>query len=94
MSRTYIENPTAVADLVREDAVHRDVYLNTELFDLEMAHLFRETWVFVGHDSQVPKPGDFTTTEIGRESVIMIRDAHDTVQVLLNRCATQGGEAG
>lgn len=92
MSSNYTTDPTAVADLVREDAVHRDVYVSSELFDLEMAHLFRETWVFVGHDSQVINPGDFTTTEIGREPVIMIRDAQDVVQVLLNRCAHKGAK--
>ena len=92
MSRNYRDDPATIADLVRDDAVHRDLYVNAELFQLEMKHLFKEAWVFVGHDSQVPNPGDFTTTEIGREPVIMIRDVSDTVQVLLNRCAHKGAK--
>jgi benzoate/toluate 1,2-dioxygenase alpha subunit len=39
---------------VRETEVHRDVYIDQEVFDLEMEHLFANTWVYVGHDSQVP----------------------------------------
>ncbi|MEZ5739477.1 MAG: aromatic ring-hydroxylating dioxygenase subunit alpha [Burkholderiaceae bacterium] len=88
----YRDNPQAVADLVREDAVHRDVYIDQEIFDLEMEHLFGATWVFVGHDSQVPKAGDYTTTDIGRVPVIMVRGDDGEVRVLMNRCAHKGAK--
>lgn len=86
----YRDDPVAVGALVRPDAVHRDVYVNNEVFQLEMAHLFRNTWVYVGHDSQVPNSGDYTTTDIGSQPVIMIRDNEGTVNVLENRCAHKG----
>lgn len=89
MSR-YRNDPDAVAALVREDAVHRDVYRSEEVFELEMEHLFHNAWVFVGHDSQVPAAGDYFTTEIGRVPVIMLRDADGQVQVRMNRCAHKG----
>ncbi len=88
----YRNNPDAIRALVRGDAVHRDVYLNTELYQLEMEHLFYNAWVFVGHDSQVPDAGDFTTTDIGSQPVIMIRDKAGVVNVLLNRCAHKGAK--
>ena len=53
----YNGNAAAVRDLVRETEVHRDVYVDQEIFDLEMEHLFANTWVYVGHDSQVPNAG-------------------------------------
>ena len=87
---TYANDPEAVSALVQKDAVHRDVYLSEELFQLEMTHLFHRCWVFVGHDSQIPNPGDFFTTEIGNEPVIMIRSVEGNVEVLLNRCAHKG----
>ena len=40
----YTGNPQALTELIRPDAVHRDVYVNDELFDLEMRHLWRNTW--------------------------------------------------
>ena len=55
----YNGNATAVHDLVRETEVHRDVYIDQEVFDLEMQHLFANTWIYVGHDSQVPNAGDY-----------------------------------
>ena len=90
LSTRYRDDPDAVRALVRPDAVHRDLYINDEVFDLEMEHLFRNTWVFVGHDSQVPEAGDYTTTHAGSEPVIMIRDNEGSVNVLLNRCAHKG----
>ena len=50
----YQGNAAAVRGLVRETAVHRDVYVDQEIFDLEMEHLFANTWIYVGHDSLVP----------------------------------------
>jgi phenylpropionate dioxygenase-like ring-hydroxylating dioxygenase large terminal subunit len=61
----YRDNPQAIRALVRSDSVHRDLYVDRELFDLEMEHLWRNTWVYVGHDSQVPNVGDFYNTVIG-----------------------------
>jgi phenylpropionate dioxygenase-like ring-hydroxylating dioxygenase large terminal subunit len=42
--------------------------------------------VYVGHASEIPKPGDFRVTDIGRQSVIMVRDDSGQVQLLMNRC--------
>ncbi len=86
----YRDDPEAVRALVREDCVHRDVYLSPEIFELEMRHLWRNTWIYVGHDSQVPNAGDYYTTEIARQPVIMLRDAEGAVRVLMNRCAHKG----
>lgn len=88
----YAGNPNAIAELVRADAVHRDVYTNDELFRLEMRHLWRNTWIFVGHDSQVPNPGDYTTTQLGDQPVIMVRDKDGEVKVHFNRCAHKGSK--
>ena len=86
----YIDNPQAVQALVRADAVHRDLYIDDELFALEMRQLWRNTWIYVGHDSQVPKAGDYFTTQIGLEPVILTRDPSGGVHVLMNRCAHKG----
>ena len=50
--------------LVRADSVHRSVYTDRAIFDLEMDRIFGRTWVYVGHDSEVPEPGDYVTRTI------------------------------
>ncbi len=86
----YANNPAAIRALVRESEVHKDTYIDAELFELEMEHLFANTWVYVGHASQVPQPGDYTTTTVGTEPVVMVRHSDRSVRVLVNRCPHKG----
>ncbi len=87
---SYRDNPQAIADLVRATEVHRDLFINEEVFHLEMEHLFANTWVYVGHASQAPNPGDYYTTTVGDQPVVMIRQADGSVKVLHNRCPHKG----
>ena len=72
--------------------VHRQIYTDPAIFDLEMARIFGQAWLFVGHTSQVPQPGDYITTELGRQPVIMVRHRDGGVHVLLNRCTHRGAK--
>lgn len=90
MTSRYRDNPAAVRALVRAADVHRDVYTDPEIFALEMERLFANTWVYVGHDSQVPGPGDYFSTTIGAQPVVMVRHEDATVRVLYNRCPHKG----
>ena len=79
-------------DLVQEDRVHRRVYTDPQIFDEEMDRIFSRTWVFVGHESEVPQPGDFKTDSIGRRPVIMVRGKDGLVRVLYNACRHRGAK--
>ena len=86
----YDADLASIRELVRPDCVHRDVYLDPDVFALEMQRLWRNAWIYVGHDSQIPEPGDFYSAQIGREPVIMVRGADSNVRVLPNRCSHKG----
>jgi phenylpropionate dioxygenase-like ring-hydroxylating dioxygenase large terminal subunit len=79
-----------VAALVEPDQVHRDVYTDPAVFALEMTRLWQRSWLFVGHASQVPAPGDFITTTLAGQPVIMVRHGDASIRVLFNRCAHKG----
>lgn len=74
------------ADLVREDRVHTALYRDPALFEEEMERIFKRTWVWVAHASQIPQPGSYITSFVGRQPVIVSRDKAGKVHVLLNRC--------
>ena len=86
----YRDDATALASLVEPDRVHRDVYCDAEVFQLEMERLWARTWIYVGHDSQVPRPGDFITLDVAAKPLIMVRHTDGKVRVLMNRCAHKG----
>jgi len=76
--------------LVQPDRVHRSVYTDPAIFELEMARIFGRAWLVLGHESQVREAGDYFTTRMGREPVIVLRHEDGSVRVLVNRCAHRG----
>jgi nitrite reductase/ring-hydroxylating ferredoxin subunit len=76
--------------LVQDDRIHASLYTDPRVFADEMERIFRRGWVFVGHDSEIPRPGDFVRRHVGREPVIMVRGQEGAVAVLANRCAHRG----
>ncbi len=87
---SYRGHPDAVRALVQPDRVHRDLYIDPEVFELEQEHFFANTWNYVGHDSQLPQPGDYLRAEIAGQPLIVVRHTDQSVRVLMNRCAHKG----
>lgn len=84
------ETPLSIDKLVEPDRVHRRVYTDPALFDLEMERIFGRIWVYVGHESQIRNPGDYFCTRIGRQPVVLTRHRDGSVRVLYNRCGHRG----
>lgn len=76
--------------LVRDDGVHREIYRDPKIFALEMERIFKQTWVFMAHDSELTGPGDYLTLRIGAEPVVLVRGEDGQVRVLVNRCRHRG----
>ena len=76
--------------LVEPDRVHKTVYTDRAIFDAEMERIWERTWVYCGHESQVKAPGDYHAVTIGRQPMVMVRQADGSVQVLYNRCPHRG----
>ncbi|MCL2430229.1 MAG: Rieske 2Fe-2S domain-containing protein, partial [Alphaproteobacteria bacterium] len=82
----------AIRGLVEAGRVHRRVYTDPAVFELEMERIFGRTWLYVGHESQIPKPGDYFATELGRQPVIMTRHGDGSIRILSNRCTHRGAK--
>jgi anthranilate 1,2-dioxygenase (deaminating, decarboxylating) large subunit len=76
--------------LVRDDGVRREIYRDPEVFALEMERIFKRTWVFMAHESELPAGGDYLTMRIGAEPVVLARGEDDEVRALVNRCRHRG----
>jgi phenylpropionate dioxygenase-like ring-hydroxylating dioxygenase large terminal subunit len=76
--------------LVEPGRVHRSLYTDPAIFELEMERIFGAAWIYVGHESQVKAPGDFFATRIGRKPVLMVRHSDGKIYVLHNQCAHRG----
>jgi phenylpropionate dioxygenase-like ring-hydroxylating dioxygenase large terminal subunit len=76
--------------LVTPTRVHRKVYTDPEIFELEMARIWGKAWIYIGHESQVPEAGSYVTVQMGKFPVVMVRDRSNEVHVLFNRCGHKG----
>src|SRR5947208_16630533 len=52
----------------------RELYVNPDIFQQELEQIFARCWLFIGHESLVPNPGDFIVTRMGTEEVILVRE--------------------
>ena len=51
--------------------VHREAFRSKKLFSRERARIWRKSWLYLGHESEVPKPGDYTVRNVGGVPVIL-----------------------
>jgi phenylpropionate dioxygenase-like ring-hydroxylating dioxygenase large terminal subunit len=78
-----------LAGLVSPDGsrVSRRLISDPDIYELEVRRIFGRCWLFVGHESQVPEPGDFVTAAMGPQPVIVSRGDDGAIHVLLNSCS-------
>ena len=88
----YHDDAQAIRALVQADRVHRDLYIDDELFALEQQHFFGNTWNFVAHASQLPNPGDYVTLDLAGRPLLVLRQGDGAIKALYNRCAHKGAK--
>src|SRR5207247_11467992 len=74
-----------LAKFVEPDRVRREVYTDAAIFEMEMERIHERVWIYCGHETQVPKAGDYYTTRIGRQPMRMVRGKDGEVNGLYNR---------
>jgi phenylpropionate dioxygenase-like ring-hydroxylating dioxygenase large terminal subunit len=85
-----IPTPDDIQAMVRPDHVHRRAYSDPAIFRLEMERIFGRLWIYVAHESQLARPGDFVRTRLGEYEVLVTRHTDAQIYVLQNRCPHRG----
>jgi phenylpropionate dioxygenase-like ring-hydroxylating dioxygenase large terminal subunit len=79
----------SLIDLQRGE-VSREVFVNENLYREELERIFARAWLYVGHESQIRRPGDYFVSCMGEESVILTRDPAGQPRAFLNTCRHRG----
>jgi benzoate/toluate 1,2-dioxygenase alpha subunit len=70
--------------------IDRTIYNDPAILEAEYRNIFENGWVFVCHESHVPKPGDYFSTHIGRQPVFVLRKPDGSFAAYLNACGHRG----
>lgn len=73
-----------------EGWVDRSIFWDPAIYDLELKRIFGRCWLFLAHESQLPNVGDFVTTYMGEDAVVVCRRRDGTVAAFLNSCTHRG----
>jgi 3-phenylpropionate/trans-cinnamate dioxygenase subunit alpha len=68
----------------------RAIFTDERLYRQELGRVFAPSWLFLAHTDQFHKPGDFFTTYIGEDSVIVTMDRDRRIRAYLNSCRHRG----
>ena len=74
------------APLAEASTIPASWYTDGRLFELENQTVFRSSWQFAARADQLRKPGDFVTTEIAGEPIVIVRGSDNVVRGFFNVC--------
>ena len=81
-----------VDELILEDGAyqHRTLFWDEEIYEQELQQIFARAWLFLTHESLIPNPGDYNTTTMGEDNVIVIRQDDGSIGAFINSCRHRG----
>ena len=79
-----------MADALPHGEVPSVIFNDSNVFELEREKIFARSWIYLGHESEIPHPGDYVLRYIVDDPFIVIRDEKGVVRALLNQCRHRG----
>lgn len=70
--------------------VHRSAMTSPEILEEERKRIFDRCWLYVGHETEVEKAGEFRRRNVAGRPLILIRGNDAKVRVLYNTCSHRG----
>jgi p-cumate 2,3-dioxygenase subunit alpha len=72
--------------------VSRRAFVDPAILDAERSQIFDKCWLYLGHGSELAKPGDFVTRQVGGRSILFARDGKGNLKAMLNTCPHRGAQ--
>ena len=73
-----------------EVAITGKRYTSRDFMELELDHVWARVWNIGGRAAEIPEAGDFITHQLGRDSILMVRQSDGAVRAFHNVCPHRG----
>jgi len=71
-------------------SLSQEFYKWADIYELEINKIYMDSWLFIGHDSEIPNKGDYFVYNLLSESVIVIRGKDHQIHGYMNVCRHRG----
>src|SRR5689334_20526353 len=72
--------------------IHRSTMTSKEIMDREIERIFARSWLYVGHDSDVPNPGDYVRRTVLNRPLFMVHGKDGKIRIFINACLHRGAQ--
>jgi phenylpropionate dioxygenase-like ring-hydroxylating dioxygenase large terminal subunit len=87
---TLAQVEESVGDVLVAKTMPKEVYADPEFYEFEIESIFARSWLCLGRVDQVKNPGDYVRIDIGKEPLLIVKDADGSVRVLSAVCPHRG----
>lgn len=84
--RQILDSYNPNAPLAEAETITGPWYTDERIAELERQNVFGGTWQMVARTAQLENPGDFITTEVGGEPIVVVRAADKSLRAFYNVC--------
>jgi len=81
-----------ITNRLKGHSLNAPFYLNSDIFNLDVAAIFSQHWIYVAVEPDIPEPGDYITVDVGSNSVIIVRDDDMNIKAFHNVCRHRGSQ--
>jgi phenylpropionate dioxygenase-like ring-hydroxylating dioxygenase large terminal subunit len=79
-----------LGEKLNEGIVWMKIYSDPEIYELERKRIFGRAYIFVAHESEIPREGDYVVRYVGDERYIVVRGDDGRIRALFNACRHRG----
>ncbi|MDX0433645.1 aromatic ring-hydroxylating oxygenase subunit alpha [Sinorhizobium medicae] len=71
-------------------SLDRAFYVDPGYYRQDLEQIWYRDWLFIGHDCEIPRPGNYFTVQVGEYPVVLVRDRQGAIRALHNSCRHRG----
>ncbi|MDX1736796.1 MAG: aromatic ring-hydroxylating dioxygenase subunit alpha [Alphaproteobacteria bacterium] len=73
-------------------SLEQPFYNDQAYYDLDIEYIWNRSWLFAGMTADIPKAGDYFTMQVGKSSIVVVRDQDNSINAVFNTCRHRGSK--